>query len=61
MSYIRRLTQKGQVTLPKELRDFLGVRTNEKVGMFIDIVRGDVRIVAAKKLSALAGAIKAKK
>lgn len=61
MSYIRTLTQKGQVTLPKELRDFLGIRPTEKVGMFIDAVHGDVRIVAAKKLSSLAGAIRVKK
>lgn len=38
MYYTSSVTQKGQVTIPKEIRDALDIRTNDKVAFVGDVV-----------------------
>ena len=42
MDYITTVTQKGQITLPKMLRDSLGVKTYEKVRVIAGV--GHIKI-----------------
>jgi antitoxin PrlF len=34
--FISTITSKGQVTIPAEIRKYLGIRTNDKIGFVID-------------------------
>jgi AbrB family looped-hinge helix DNA binding protein len=43
------LSSKGQVTVPKEVRDFLGASEGDQV--IFDIAEGEVRVRATKRLS----------
>ena len=52
------VTSKGQVTIPKEIRDLLHIRTNDKVDFVVD---GDrVLLAPVKTLLDLRGAVPAK-
>jgi len=42
------LTSKGQITLPKEVRDALGVQTGDRVE-FVETGKGVFEVVAASK------------
>lgn len=51
------VTQRGQVTIPAEVRKLLGVRPREKVAFAID--RGQVRLIAPRyTLESVAGSLK---
>lgn len=52
------VTSKGQVTIPKEIRDFLHIRTNDKLDFVMDGER--VMIAPVKTLLDLRGAVQAK-
>lgn len=54
-----RLTQKGQVTIPKEVRDYLGLKNRNRVEFKID--KGKVFIQLAVPLEYNLGRIKPKK
>ncbi|MBX9898709.1 MAG: AbrB/MazE/SpoVT family DNA-binding domain-containing protein [Qipengyuania sp.] len=47
MRYETNMTVKGQITVPKDVRDLLGLRPGQKVGIETD-PDGTVRIVKAK-------------
>jgi AbrB family looped-hinge helix DNA binding protein len=51
------VTSKGQVTIPKEIRDLLHIRTNDKVDFVLDGER--VLLTAVRTLLDLRGAVKA--
>lgn len=50
------ITSKGQTTLPKDVRDKLGVRPGDKVRYLV--VGDEVRIVKIRKVMSLCGALK---
>ena len=51
------ITTKGQTTLPKPVRDALGVRPGDRVRYLI--VDGDVRILPVRSIDRLFGALRA--
>jgi len=59
MSYIATITQKGQVTIPKSIRDFLGVSSKDQV-VFIKKGKGAI-LKPAPNFMALRGSVKGKK
>jgi AbrB family looped-hinge helix DNA binding protein len=55
---LAKVTSKGQVTIPQEIRKKLGIRTEDKVDF---VLEGDrVILVPVKTLRDLRGAVKAK-
>jgi len=50
------ITSKGQVTIPKEIRDLLHIQTNDKVDFVVD--GNVVRLVPVKTLLDLRGAVR---
>ncbi|HEY2069470.1 MAG TPA: AbrB/MazE/SpoVT family DNA-binding domain-containing protein [Rhizomicrobium sp.] len=51
------ITAKGQTTIPKELRDKLGIKPGDKVRFFIDS-RGGLAMLPVKPVTALRGMLK---
>jgi AbrB family looped-hinge helix DNA binding protein len=54
---ISTVTSKGQVTIPAEVRKYLGIRTNDKIGFVIDdegVVR--LRVLRYPTIASLKGA-----
>ncbi len=51
------ITAKGQTTIPKEVRDFLGLKTGSKVKYFITM-DGRVAMLAVRPVSDLRGMLK---
>ena len=50
------ITKKGQTTLPKSVREFLGLRAGDKVRYFI--AYDGVRIVPVRSVKRLSGALR---
>lgn len=50
MRYETNMTVKGQITVPKDVRDLLGLKPGQKVGIELDD-DGTVRIVKADELA----------
>ena len=50
------ITKKGQTTLPKSVREFLGLRAGDKIRYFI--TDGGVRIVPVRPISRLFGVLR---
>jgi len=50
------ITKKGQTTLPKSVREFLGLRAGDKIRYFI--TDGGVRIMPVRSVKRLCGALK---
>jgi antitoxin PrlF len=59
MVYTATVTQKGQITLPKAIRDALGIRSYEKVNLRLN--EDHVKITSTQDFLSLAGTIKVKK
>jgi antitoxin PrlF len=55
MGDITTLTSKGQVTIPKEIRDTLGLKPNDKIQFFIE--NGHARFKRLPSLEELAGSL----
>jgi AbrB family looped-hinge helix DNA binding protein len=55
---LAKVTSKGQVTIPNEIRKKLGIRTEDRVDFILDGER--VILVPVKNLRDLRGAVKAK-
>ncbi len=53
------VTAKGQVTIPKDVRDMLHIKTNDRVDFIIE--GGRAILVPVKSLRELRGAVQAKK
>ena len=49
------ITKKGQTTLPKSVREFLGLRAGDKLRYFI--TNGEVRIMPVRSVKRLCGAL----
>lgn len=52
-----RMTSKGQVTIPKELREWLGVREGDRVA-FVAAANGSVEIHKLGEQQSIAGCLK---
>lgn len=55
MSRITTVTTKGQVTIPKEIREELGIKPHDKVGFFVE--HGYARLQRYPTLEELAGSL----
>lgn len=51
------ITAKGQMTIPKDIRDRMGLKPGDKVKLFVDS-RGDARIVRVRPLSEISGMLR---
>lgn len=58
MQFITSVTQKGQVTLPKTVRDIFGIKEYDKV--FIEVEKDSIKIKPTQDIIALAGSFKTK-
>lgn len=61
MPYIAKVTKKGQVVIPKLIRDTLGITANGKVSIELDEKKQAVVFRPAVSLLELAGKLKPKK
>lgn len=61
MTFITTITQKGQITIPKQMREFLGLKTGFNVELALDQKQTLVKVSPLPKLSDLAGSFKPKK
>lgn len=59
MEFITTVTQKGQVTIPKKMRDDLGIKNNNKVK--VEKKEGYLKITPTFDLLDIAGTIKPRK
>jgi AbrB family looped-hinge helix DNA binding protein len=50
------VTSKGQVTIPKEIRDLVGIRPRDRVGFRVE--DGVIRIVKQRTVRDVAGTVK---
>lgn len=61
MTYATTLTQKGQITLPKNIRDILGLRIGDKITLkLVDKKKKQIKIERIPSLEELAGSFKVK-
>ena len=60
MTYKTTITKKGQLTIPKEVRDFLGLRLGERVMLELDRRQKQVKIAPLPTLEELAGSFTVK-
>lgn len=61
MNYFTTITQKGQITIPKEVRDALGFKQHLKVSLEVEKDKEVVKIKPVKDILDLAGNFKTKK
>jgi len=57
MTYTRKVTKKGQVTIPKDIRDEFGIDENRKVAIYTDPKDKKLIIRPIKRFSELRGEI----
>ena len=55
------ITQKGQITIPKRLREVLGLKAGKKISLDLEIERRAVRITVAPDILELAGTFQSKR
>ena len=58
MTYTSTVTQKGQITLPKNARNKLGIRTRQKV--IIEVKKDHIKILPTYDVLSIAGFLKTK-
>jgi AbrB family looped-hinge helix DNA binding protein len=61
MKYSYTLTKKGQLTLPREVRERLGLKPLSRVSVFFDEEKQMVQLQPQRDIVDLAGTIKSKK
>jgi len=61
MTYSTTITQKGQITIPKLMRDFLRLDTGRRIYLELEKARKKIVITAPEDFLAFAGTIKVKK
>lgn len=60
MTFITAVTQKGQITIPKKMREVLGLRTGYNVELILDRQQESVKVKPLPRLSDLAGSFRVK-
>ena len=60
MSFQSTITRKGQLTIPKDVREFLGLRLGERVLIDLDRRHKQVKITPLPTLEELAGSFRVK-
>ena len=55
MGRVTTVTSKGQVTIPKEIRDELGIKPHDKIGFFVE--NGYAKLQRYPTLEELAGSL----
>ena len=61
MIYQSTITKKGQITIPKDLRDFLGLKTRSKISFKLEKNKKEIKIRKEPDILDLAGKFKPKK
>lgn len=61
MRYSYTLTKKGQLTLPREVREHLGLKPSSRVSLLFDRKRRMIQVEAVKDIVDLAGTITSQK
>lgn len=61
MVYSTTITKKGQITIPKPIRDVLGLETGEKLSVELEKEKEEIKIKPYPDILELAGKIKVKK
>jgi len=61
MVYITTLTKKGQITIPKEIREALNLKEGRKLEVELTRRKGEIRIKPSPDILDIAGTIKPKK
>lgn len=61
MPYQTTITTKGQITIPKEIRDILRLREGRKMSIEIQAKNGEMRLKPYPDILELAGTLKVKK
>lgn len=61
MTYQSTMTQKGQVVIPKPVRDLLNIKPNQRVVFFVDKRKKRASIKPAEDILDLAGFLRPKK
>ncbi len=61
MSYQTTITKKGQITIPKEIREILKLEEGKKLGVELEKRKGEIKIKPAPDILDLAGTFKIKR
>lgn len=61
MPYITTITQKGQITIPKKLRDVLDLKEGKGISLDLETKRKAISIMAAPDILELAGTFRSKR
>ena len=61
MTYSTTITQKGQITIPKSIRDALRIKMGQKISLELEREKEEIRIRVFPDILQLAGTIKVKK
>lgn len=61
MIYQTTITRKGQITIPKDIRDILGLDAGERLNVELERIKGEIKIKPAPDILDLAGTFKPKK
>lgn len=61
MSYQSTITRKGQITIPKEFREFLKLEEGKKLDIELEKEKREIRIKSVPDILDLAGTFKPKK
>lgn len=61
MTYQTTITRKGQITIPKDIRDILRLNEGEKLEIEFEKIKGEIKIKSAPDILDLAGTFKPKK
>ena len=61
MTYQTTITRKGQITIPKDIRDILRLDEGRKLEIEFERIKGEIKIKSAPDILDLAGTFKPKK
>ena len=61
MIYEATISQKGQIVIPKKIRDVLGLKTSQKITLELNKKNQEVKLKTGPDILDLAGSIKPKK
>lgn len=61
MTHSTTLTQKGQITIPKLMREFLRLKTGQRISLELEEEKEEIKLKVYPDILELAGKIKVKK